>query len=254
MASFQFVKCKNINCELEVKSSRTGYCRSCVQKFRKNLDPKYCEYCKIKLKDWLRFCSKNCYLKSGIKSSPSTRKAQSISHMGLSNHQLGLKRTSETIEKLKISHLGKKHTKETIEKIKQSIIKTYNSPKGRVWKNRLKQQAIKQLIDPDCNFGWGSISKKKFVYYEEYFKKFLLTMGAIEDVDFVRNYQVGMYYLDFAFVCEKRYIELDGQQHYTTSEAIEYDRKRDEYFSLCGWTGMRIPNKKLKRFLEPLWL
>ena len=47
---------------------------------------------------------------------------------------------------------------------------------------------------------------------------------------------------------EKHYIEIDGKQHLTL-EAIEHDKKRDEWLQSQGWIGIRLPAKGLKEFL-----
>jgi very-short-patch-repair endonuclease len=81
-------------------------------------------------------------------------------------------------------------------------------------------------------------------YPEMCFREFLESLGAIKGVDFVQEHQAGKYRLDFSYVDEKRYIEIDGGQH-LLPEAIEHDRIRDVWFEKQGWIGIRLPVKGL---------
>lgn len=55
---------------------------------------------------------------------------------------------------------------------------------------------------------------------------------------FVRQLPIGRYYADFA--CRERclVIELDGSQHADSA----YDRRRDKFMNLEGWTVARFSN------------
>lgn len=64
----------------------------------------------------------------------------------------------------------------------------------------------------------------------------------------------GKYFLDFAFLELKLDVEIDGQQHNRTIEAIEHDKIRDEFLKQNGWIVFRIEWMKMKqditKFLE----
>lgn len=96
-------------------------------------------------------------------------------------------------------------------------------------------------------------------YPEEWFTDVI--ENEFEDKDYRYNFQVSRYRLDFAWPKKMRYIEIDGDQHYRTQEAIEHDRVRTEYLEKLGWTLLRrswsyiIKNKdefidEVKRFID----
>ncbi len=55
---------------------------------------------------------------------------------------------------------------------------------------------------------------------------------------FVRQFPIGRYYADFACREGNLVIELDGSQH----AASTYDRQRDEFMNLKGWSVARFAN------------
>jgi len=162
-------------------------------------------------------------------------------------HSLGIKKSQETIKKQKETLAITNQTEETKQRRSLASKQINSDPQIR---EASKQRAIKQIKDPTSKFGkWPGRDS----YPEKYFKNFLESLGAIENEDFFREYQVGKYRIDFAYIDEqgKRAIEIDGGQH-LLQEAIEHDRIRDEYLIEQGWQVFRIPVKNLYRFLEPM--
>ncbi|MEK7087636.1 MAG: DUF559 domain-containing protein [Patescibacteria group bacterium] len=109
-------------------------------------------------------------------------------------------------------------------------------------KENMRAAAIKRL--EEGTLGWPRGES----YSEKVFREFLEYCGAINGIDFVQEYHIGIYWLDFAYLDEKHYIEIDGQQH-LIPEAIEHDKKRDGWLESQGWIGIRLPAKGLKEFL-----
>jgi very-short-patch-repair endonuclease/DNA-directed RNA polymerase subunit RPC12/RpoP len=85
--------------------------------------------------------------------------------------------------------------------------------------------------------GW--IGKGVKSYPEQWFCTVI--ENCFEDKDYKFNYQVGRYWLDFAWVEKHLYIEMDGEQHYRFKELIERDKKRDAWLKEQGWNVLRIP-------------
>lgn len=46
--------------------------------------------------------------------------------------------------------------------------------------------------------------------------------------------------LDFYNDELKKYVEIDGEQHYLSDEAVKRDKVRTEFLENKGWVGMRV--------------
>ena len=75
-------------------------------------------------------------------------------------------------------------------------------------------------------------------YFIELFKK--------ENIDLKYHKQIGLYQLDFYNDDLKKYIEIDGEQHYLKDSIIR-DTIRTEKLKEMGWKGMRIRWSEYKR-------
>lgn len=119
------------------------------------------------------------------------------------------------------------------EKYKINGFKSHKQTK----ETRLKiSNSIKKYHEQYGNPGFCGIANNKISYPEQYF----LNIFQQENIPLLHHLQVGPYELDFYNSELKKYIEIDGEQHYRFEENIIHDKKRDEYFSSIGWTGMRI--------------
>ena len=187
----------------------------------------------------------------GKKHSDETKEKMGLSHLG-NAYNLGRKHTEEAKEKMSAANLGRKHSEETKEKIQKSLL-------GRIFSDETKEKMRIAQNKPEAiernktniiklleagKIGWNG----KESYPERIFREFLESMGYIKGVGFFQNYRVGTYSLDFAFLDDKRYVEIDGGQH-LKEKAIEHDKKRDIWFQSQGWVGIRIPAKELNEFL-----
>lgn len=76
-------------------------------------------------------------------------------------------------------------------------------------------------------------SKKS--YPEKYFEELFIK----ENIPLQYHLQVSRYELDFYNKDLMKYIEIDGNQHYS-QYMIKHDKERDEFLKQLGWIGMRI--------------
>lgn len=78
-------------------------------------------------------------------------------------------------------------------------------------------------------------------------------MNVIEnefcDKNYIREYGMGIYSIDFAWVDKKLAIEIDGEQHYRYAEYHNRDVRKDEFLVKNGWKVLRI--KWVDMFHEP---
>lgn len=111
--------------------------------------------------------------------------------------------------------LGKKHSNESKKKLSESM------------KKYLKE-------NPD-KVPYLRNHSSKMSYPEEYF----IEVFKKENIDLKYHLQVGLYELDFYNKTVKKYVEIDGSQHYLP-ESIIRDEKRTEYLNSLGWKGIRI--------------
>ncbi len=65
-------------------------------------------------------------------------------------------------------------------------------------------------------------------------------------LQFKRQYQIGIYIVDFYCYKAKLIVELDGSQHYNP-EGQEYDRKRTEVLENQGFQVLRFSNLEVLR-------
>lgn len=59
--------------------------------------------------------------------------------------------------------------------------------------------------------------------------------------------QVKRYELDFSNIDKMKYVEIDGEQHYTSKYMINHDIERTKFLSDLGWEGIRIRWKDYKK-------
>jgi len=65
------------------------------------------------------------------------------------------------------------------------------------------------------------------------------------DKDYIREYPIGIYSLDFAWPHLKKAIEIDGDQHQRFQEYIDRDIRKDTFIKDNDWSVLRIPWKDL---------
>lgn len=87
------------------------------------------------------------------------------------------------------------------------------------------------------NIGRSRWNNKKS-YPEEFFTKVI--ENEFEDKNYISEFSVGNFSIDFAWVEMKRAIEIDGEQHYRFEEYIERDKRKDNFLKKEGWKVLRI--------------
>lgn len=80
-------------------------------------------------------------------------------------------------------------------------------------------------------------------YPEIFFMKVI--ENEFENKNYTREYPLGKYSLDFAWVDQKKCIEIDGDQHQRYIEYQVRDGKKDEFLKQNGWSVLRIVWKEM---------
>jgi very-short-patch-repair endonuclease len=90
--------------------------------------------------------------------------------------------------------------------------------------------------------GWYHINSRKDrrSYPEQIFLRYLKNTDIYNKYRIEEKLPIWKYFLDFAIIDLKLNIEIDGMQHYSTEDAINHDKKRNEYLRSNGWKIYRI--------------
>jgi very-short-patch-repair endonuclease len=103
-----------------------------------------------------------------------------------------------------------------------------------------RKNIMLEKVKNGTHSGWKSRAGKAPSYAEKFFMKVLL----LNNISYIRDLNVGGFFIDFAIEDKKIALEIDGKQH------LEKDRKeRDDRKDIClksnGWTVVRIPWKSI---------
>ena len=182
-----------------------------------------------------KYCNKECKNKNSLvqheircKENPnrislicSNGKYSASNHKG-SNQFIKGKEEGKNIEvsketRIKISKItkGRKHSKETKEKL-----------------SKLQKQYLNNNPDK-IPFLLNHSSNKS--YPEKYFEDLFVK----ENIPLKYHKRIGRYELDFYNEDLMKYIEIDGEQHFS-EYMIKHDQERKEYLEKLGWKEMRI--------------
>lgn len=109
-------------------------------------------------------------------------------------------------------------------------------------RSTIQSNAMKKSHIIGKSKGWYFINadKNRRSYPEKFFINVFKINKLYEKFKIEEKFSYGKYFIDFLFVEIKLIVEVDGQQHYRTKEAIEHDRIRDEYFLGEGFRIYRI--------------
>jgi len=134
------------------------------------------------------------------------------------------------------------------------------NPKVNLTKKALSESAYRQNMTGDTkkrisdsmkiahaedrawNIGKSRWNNKKS-YPEKFFE--LVILNEFEDRDFINEFPMGKYSLDFAWPKKKKAIEIDGDQHERFVEYKERDSRKDDFAKKEGWEILRIKWKDL---------
>ena len=123
--------------------------------------------------------------------------------------------SEETKNKLSKAFKGKHHSEETKQKISKSRKQYLNEHPDKV--------------------GFIINHSSKQSYPEKYFEELFVK----ENIPLQYHKQVDRYELDFYNEDLMKYVEIDGEQHYS-DYMIQHDKERNEYLKQKGWEGIRI--------------
>jgi very-short-patch-repair endonuclease len=99
-------------------------------------------------------------------------------------------------------------------------------------------EARKRAIAKNGGVWWSSRSKCKRSYAEEWVLKII--HNEVKDQDFIEEYHLNRWFMDFAWPKKQIYIEVDGSQHEWLERKLN-DQQKDEYYKSIGWKVLRLP-------------
>jgi very-short-patch-repair endonuclease len=114
-------------------------------------------------------------------------------------------------------------------------------------RKKLSELAIKRHKNNDKNFGFTTRKKFEMSYPEKIAAKKLNELN----IEYVSEYKVGRYFIDFALLKDKIAIEIDGQQH-ELKDRKESDKNKDNFLKNIGWKVYRIkyPYENIRKNIE----
>lgn len=124
--------------------------------------------------------------------------------------------------RLKGSWCGKKHTEEQKKTISESMKKAHREGRAYVL------GTYERLGNPSRPEQW----------------MIDVIANEFEDKNYQREYRIFNYSLDFAWPHKKKYIEMDGEQHFRFENRL-YDLERDKKICAEGWEVLRMPWDKV---------
>jgi len=127
----------------------------------------------------------------------------------------------KTLLKIGDKHKGKSLSEEHKAKVSKGMKKAH--AEGRAW-----------------NIGMSRWNNKPS-YPEEFFMKVI--ENEFDDKNYIREYPIGKYSIDFAWIHLKKAIEIDGEQHQRFDEIKNRDKAKDLILEENGWEVLRIPWK-----------
>ena len=124
----------------------------------------------------------------------------------------------ERIRKISETWLGKHHSEKTKKQLSNSGKLAHKE--GRAWNIGMSR--------------WNNEAS----YPEKFFMKVI--ENEFDDKEYKKEYNVGIYSFDFAWINKKKVIEIDGDQHQRFDEYKERDKRKDAYLEKEGWKVLRI--------------
>lgn len=149
-------------------------------------------------------------------------------------------------------------TKETDERVKRSSEKLHNGYSNGTYKNwcegktKENNDTVKKIAEANSKYMKKKHQEGKAFYWGKYGRvsypeQYFINIFNEEFPPYEYNYHELTYYLDFAWVQSKKYIEIDGEQH---KKQIEHDIKRDNELKEIGWKCIRVDWVKFIRLNE----
>lgn len=136
-------------------------------------------------------------------------------------------------------------TKETDIRIAERSKKNSLTQKGRKGRPHTEQErkniSIKMKIAHAEGRAWN-IGKSRWNNEHSYPEKFfaLVIENEFENKEYVQEFPMGIFSIDFAWPILKRAIEIDGDQH-KIQEYVNRDLRKNNLLNQNGWEILRIP-------------
>lgn len=172
-------------------------------------------------------------------------KIQELYNSGLSETDLRIKKyaTRTQIEKAKASGLLLVRNKNEMLKLVGKKISRYKRSDEE--KKNLSDIMIKRHKDGTAYTLGHNERLKKRSYPEQWFETVI--QNEIQNKEYISQYPLGRYCLDFAWTNEKKCIEVDGETHYRFQAEVDKDIKRDTWLIEQGWSILRFRWKDVQR-------
>lgn len=180
-----------------------------------------CEFCKREFNTKNAWCSHKGKCKQNPNGARPTKKWLEAMHKrkGKGTNQFTFAKehnlpkpeiSEETREKIKKGNLGKHLSEDT--------------------KKKISEARKKYLFENPDKVPFKLYHSSKESYPEKYFREWLQKENIFSE----REYQVGLYTLDFAWPERKIYLEIDGSQHHL-DWMVKHDEERTKKLSELGW-------------------
>lgn len=125
--------------------------------------------------------------------------------------------------------------KETLDKIKKARF-------GRIPDDKSKENISNGMKKAHSEGRAWNIGKSRWNNEPSYPEKFFMKVieNEFNDKNYQREFNVGIYSIDFAWIDKKIAIEIDGQQHERFEAYKLRDQRKDLYLTENGWFIYRI--------------
>lgn len=136
---------------------------------------------------------------------------------------------------------------------------------GRALSVEHKEKLSEKMKDAHAEGRAWNIGKSRWNNEPSYPEKFFMKVieNEFNDKNYINEYPVGIYSIDFAWVDKKLAIEIDGDQHQRFEEYKLRDERKDSFLESQGWKVLRIVWKDMfnntkeqikicKNFIGPL--
>ena len=141
-----------------------------------------------------------------------------------------------------------KETNETIAKASLAVRGKYKSGelappfKGRHHSEETKQKLREAGIRSQAEGRSWNIGQSRWNNEPSYPEQFFMQVieNEFRDKDYIREYPLGRFSLDFAWEKKKKCIEIDGEQHYSFPGYAERDIRKNKAIEDASWSLLRI--------------
>lgn len=110
-----------------------------------------------------------------------------------------------------------------------------------IWSDESRKklsETRKKYIAEHGGVWWSSRSNCKRSYAEEWVLKII--HNEVKDQDFIEEYHLNRWFMDFAWPKKQIYIEIDGDQH-NWEDRKKNDEEKDTFYKSIGWKVLRLP-------------